>query len=69
MAAYLSLVAQSAACNRLHKVEERFARWMLMTGDRVGGDGFYLTHEFISQCWACTGPASAPWPAPSSRLA
>jgi len=49
VAAYLSLVAQSAACNRLHKVEERFARWMLMTGDRVGGDGFYLTHEFISQ--------------------
>jgi CRP-like cAMP-binding protein len=46
---YLSLVSQSVACNRLHKIEERFARWMLMTRDRVGGDGFYLTQEFISQ--------------------
>jgi len=45
---YLSLVAQSVACNRLHKVEERFARWMLMTCDRVGGEDFYLTQEFIS---------------------
>lgn len=49
LAAYLGLVAQSAACNRLHKVEERFARWMLMTCDRVGGDAFYLTQEFIAQ--------------------
>jgi hypothetical protein len=47
--AYLGLVAQSAACNRLHKVEERFARWMLMTRDRVGSDEFYLTQEFIAQ--------------------
>jgi CRP-like cAMP-binding protein len=49
LAAYLGLVAQSVACNRLHKVEERFARWMLMTCDRVGGDEFYLTQEFIAQ--------------------
>jgi CRP-like cAMP-binding protein len=47
--AYLGMVTQSAACNRLHKVEERFARWMLMTCDRVGGDAFYLTQEFIAQ--------------------
>lgn len=47
--AYLGLVAQSAACNRVHKVEERFARWMLMTADRVGSDTFYLTQEFIAQ--------------------
>lgn len=46
---YLSLVSQSAACNRVHKIEERFARWMLMTCDRVGGADFYLTQEFISQ--------------------
>lgn len=49
LVAYLSLVSQSVACNRLHKIEARFARWLLMTCDRVGGDAFYLTQEFISQ--------------------
>lgn len=41
--------AQGAACNRLHTQEQRFCRWMLMTHDRVGGDSFPLTHEFIAQ--------------------
>lgn len=45
---YMSLVAQSVACNRLHNIEERFARWVLMTHDRVDGDQFYLTQEFIA---------------------
>lgn len=45
---YLSLVSQSVACNRLHTIEERFARWILMTHDRVDGDYFYLTQEFIA---------------------
>ncbi|HEX4076106.1 MAG TPA: Crp/Fnr family transcriptional regulator [Candidatus Acidoferrales bacterium] len=38
---------QTAACNRLHEVEQRLARWLLMTQDRVG-DSFELTQEFIA---------------------
>ena len=40
-------MAQIAACNRLHNLPERLARWLLMTQDRVGGDAFALTHEFL----------------------
>jgi CRP-like cAMP-binding protein len=46
--AYLAMVSQSVACNRLHNIEERFARWVLMTHDRVSGDEFYLTQEFLA---------------------
>ncbi|HEX4002932.1 MAG TPA: Crp/Fnr family transcriptional regulator [Candidatus Acidoferrales bacterium] len=38
---------QTAGCNRLHEVEQRLARWLLMTQDRVG-DSFELTQEFIA---------------------
>ena len=38
---------QSAACFSMHTVEERCARWLLMTHDRVGQDTFQLTHEFL----------------------
>lgn len=41
-------VTQTAACNRLHTVEERLARWLLMCHDRVDGDELPLTQEFIS---------------------
>jgi len=41
-------MAQSVACNRLHTVEERCARWVLMTHDRVDGDHFELTQEFLA---------------------
>jgi CRP-like cAMP-binding protein len=40
--------AQVAACNRLHEVDERLARWLLMSQDRVGGDVIPLTHEFLA---------------------
>ncbi len=46
--AYLATVSQSVACNRLHNIEERFARWILMTHDRVEGDRFFLTQEYIA---------------------
>lgn len=39
---------QSVACNTFHTVEERCARWLLMTHDRVGADDLSLTHEFLS---------------------
>jgi CRP-like cAMP-binding protein len=40
---------QIAACNRLHDVEERLARWPLMSHDRIGGDVMPLTQEFLGQ--------------------
>jgi len=47
--AYLTQVAQTAACNRAHQLDQRCARWLLMTHDRVdGGDEFPLTHEFLA---------------------
>jgi CRP-like cAMP-binding protein len=47
--AYLAQVSQTAACNRMHDVLQRCARWILMTHDRVGdSDTFSLTQEFLS---------------------
>src|SRR5207249_2302171 len=40
---------QLAACNRLHDVVERLARWLLMSQDRIGGANLPLTQEFLSQ--------------------
>ena len=46
---YQSLtLGQIAACNRLHEVEERLARWLLMVEDRVGSSDILLTQEFIA---------------------
>jgi CRP-like cAMP-binding protein len=42
-------VAQTAACNRLHSIEQRLARWLLLTQDRVGSDEFVLTQDFLSR--------------------
>jgi CRP-like cAMP-binding protein len=47
--ALLNQLAQSAACNRLHSIEQRCCRWLLMTQDRVGSDHFILTQEFLAQ--------------------
>jgi CRP-like cAMP-binding protein len=47
--ANLNLSAQSTACNSLHPVEERLARWLLMTHDRVGGDDLNLTQQIVSE--------------------
>ena len=41
-------VAQTAACNRLHTVEERLSRWLLMCHDRIDSDELQLKQEFIS---------------------
>ena len=41
--------AQNAACNRLHTISERLARWLLTCHDRVQSDRLPLTHEFLSQ--------------------
>ncbi|HET7749337.1 MAG TPA: Crp/Fnr family transcriptional regulator [Terriglobales bacterium] len=41
--------AQNAACNRLHPIAERLARWLLTCHDRVHTDLMPLTHEFLAQ--------------------
>lgn len=41
-------LAQTAACNRLHSVEERCARWLLIAHDSAMSDSFPLTHEFLA---------------------
>jgi len=45
----LVATAQEVACNRLHPVEMRCARWMLTTRAQVGADEFGLTQEFLSE--------------------
>ena len=42
-------ISQSASCNRRHEIVQRCSRWLLMTHDRVNGDEFELTHEFLSK--------------------
>lgn len=46
--AFLSFLMQSTACNGVHLVEQRCARWLLMTHDRMGCDEFQLTQEFLA---------------------
>jgi CRP-like cAMP-binding protein len=46
--AYIGLASQSVACNRFHTIEERCARWLLMTQDRVHSNQFMLTQEFLA---------------------
>lgn len=49
MQALHTQISQTAACNRLHMVEARLARWLLSVHDRMQTDSFPLTQEFISQ--------------------
>jgi CRP-like cAMP-binding protein len=41
-------VAQTAACNRLHNTQQRLARWLLMTQDRVASESLPITHDFLA---------------------
>jgi CRP-like cAMP-binding protein len=41
-------VAQTAACNRMHSVEQRLARWLLVTQDRVDAGALPITHDFLA---------------------
>lgn len=47
--ALLALISQSVACNRLHEVEARCARWLLITRDRVGEATFPVTQQFLAE--------------------
>jgi CRP-like cAMP-binding protein len=46
--AFMTQVAQSTACNRLHPAEERLARWLLICRDRIGRDDIPITHETMA---------------------
>jgi CRP-like cAMP-binding protein len=48
LSACLRQLAQGVACSGLHPITQRCARWLLTTHDRVQGDTFPLTHEFLS---------------------
>lgn len=42
-------LAQNAACNRLHNIKQRLARWLLLTHDRLDSDLIRTTHDFLSR--------------------
>lgn len=50
------VVAQTAACNSMHLIEQRCARWLLISSDAVDSSDFGLTHEFLSQMLAVRRP-------------
>jgi CRP-like cAMP-binding protein len=52
--ALISMIARAVACNSLHSLQQRACRWLLQTHDRVGGDEFVLTQEFLSQMLGVT---------------
>src|SRR5207249_2672312 len=54
--ALMGFVMQSTACNAVHTVEQRLARWLLLAQDRVGRDEFLLTQEFVAMMLGAARP-------------
>ena len=54
--AYVGFIMQSTACNAVHSVEQRLARWLLMAQDRMETDEFPLTQEFVAMMLGATRP-------------
>ena len=54
--ALIGFVMQSTACNAVHSVEQRLARWLLMAQDRVEANDFPLTQEFVAMMLGATRP-------------
>ena len=53
---FFTMVAQTTACNRQHTIQQRFARWVLMTQDRTARDVFPITQEFLAEMLGVTRP-------------
>jgi CRP-like cAMP-binding protein len=53
----LAHLAQTVACNRLHSLDERAARWLLLTRDRIGSTSFPLTQEAFADLLGVSRPA------------
>lgn len=56
--ATMTMLAQSVACNRVHTLDQRMCRWLLMTHDRVGANSFPLTQEFLAQMLGVRRPTA-----------
>jgi CRP-like cAMP-binding protein len=54
--AMIGFVMQSTACNAVHRVDQRLARWLLLAQDRVGSDTFPLTQEFVAMMLGVARP-------------
>ena len=54
--ALVEFIMQSTACNAIHSVEQRLARWLLMARDRVESDAFPLTQEFAAMMLGTSRP-------------
>jgi len=50
-------VAQTAGCNRLHDLDQRLARWLLLTQDRVGSGLLRITHDFLANMLGTDRPS------------
>ncbi len=53
---FFTMVAQTTACNRQHTIQQRFARWVLMTQDRTARTEFPITQEFLAEMLGVTRP-------------
>jgi len=53
---FFTMVAQTTACNRQHTIQQRFARWVLMTQDRTAREEFPITQEFLAEMLGVTRP-------------
>ena len=54
--ALVGFIVQSTACNAVHSVEQRLARWLLMARDRMESDHFALTQEFVAMMLGASRP-------------
>ncbi len=54
---FMTMASQGVACNRLHPIEQRAARWLLMVNDRIDRNPFELTHEFFGVMLGANRPS------------
>ena len=54
---FMNQAARSSACNRMHEINQRLARWLLLVHDRVPGDEFGLTQEFLGEMLGVRRPS------------